>query len=191
MQKARDQAIKDREKAIKLQRTMSTIESGIALVASAANIIKGFSGIPVVGVVLGLAAVAAMIAGFVSAQSKVKDATQMAEGGRAGLLRGPRHSQGGIPIEAEGGEWFINRKSSIKYSPLLDAINRDDQAGMKLFFDRKFINKMPQQKGFDIDKSKKLGEIVREMKKGKAEITYGPGYIIERIGGYTKKINLN
>jgi hypothetical protein len=193
MQKARDQAVKDREKAIKLQRTMSTIESGIALVSATANIIKGFSTIPVVGVILGLLAVGAMIAGFVASTAKVKDATQMGEGGQThGLLKGKRHSQGGIPINAEEGEWFINRNSSAKYSPLLDAINRDDQKGMKLFFDRKFLAKMPQQKlSFDIDKSKKLGEIVREMKKGKADIQYGPGYIIERIGGYTKKINLN
>ena len=80
----------------------------------------------------------------------------------------------------------------MKYSPLLDAINRDDRDGMKLFFDRKFLAKMPQQRlNFDIDKSKKLGEIVRELKKGKADISYGPNYIIERIGGYTKKINLS
>lgn len=193
MQKARDQAIKDREKSIKLQRTLSTVESSIALISAAANIIKGFSSIPVIGWILGIAAVGAMIAGFIAAQGKVNDAVQMEQGGQAhGLLKGKRHSQGGIPIEAEEGEWFINRNSSKKYSPLLDAINRDDQQGMKLFFDRKFLTKMPKQAfSFDIDKSKKLGEIVREMKKGKADIIYGQGYIIERFGGYTKKINLN
>jgi hypothetical protein len=193
MQKARDQSVKDREKAIKLQRTMSTIESGIALVSATANIIKGFSTIPVVGVILGLLAVGAMIAGFVASTAKVKDATQMGEGGQAhGLLKGKRHSQGGIPINAEEGEWFINRNSSAKYSPLLDAINRDDQKGMKLFFDRKFLTKMPQQKlSFDIDSSKRLSEIARNTRKSNSETFYGPGYIIERVGGYTKKINLN
>lgn len=194
MQQARDEAIKEREKAIRLQQTMATVESGIQLISASANIIKGFSGIPVVGVALGLAAVATMIAGFIASQAKVKDAIKFAEGG---LLTGRRHSQGGIRvpgtnIELEGEEFVTNRKSTSKYLPLLEAINKDDLQGMKLFFDRKFLNKMPRQQfSLDIDKSKKLGEIVREMKRGKADITYGNGYIIERVGGYTKKINLN
>jgi hypothetical protein len=192
MQQIRDQAIKDREKYVKLQQAINTAESASSLIVASANILEGFSEIPLVGQILGLAAIATMLAGFIAAQTKIKDAVQMEEGGQAkhGLLRGRRHSQGGIPIEAEDGEWFINRNSSLKYSPLLNAINKDDREGMRLFFDRQFINRMPQQR-FDIDSSKKLGEIVRELKKGKADITYGPGYIIERIGGYTKKINLN
>lgn len=192
MQQIRDQAIKDREKYVKLQQAINTAESASSLIVASANILKGFSEIPLVGQILGLAAIATMLAGFITAQTKIRDAVQMEGGGQAkhGLLRGRRHSQGGIPIEAEDGEWFINRNSSLKYSPLLNAINKDDREGMRLFFDRQFINRMPQQR-FDIDSSKKLGEIVRELKKGKADITYGPGYIIERIGGYTKKINLN
>jgi len=195
MQKARDQAIKDREKNIQIQKTLSSIESGIALVSAAANIMKGFSEIPVVGVVLGILAVGAMIAAFIAAQSQINSATQFEEGGQVkhGLLKGRRHSQGGIPVEAEDGEWFINRQSSQKYSPLLNAINNDDRNGMKLFFDRQFINKMPQNKVVmkDIDDSKRLGEIVRELRKGKAEVIYGDGFIVEKIGGYTKRINLN
>ncbi len=187
MQKARDEAIKDRERMIKIQRTLSTVESSIALVTATANILKGFSGIPVVGVVLGLAAVAAMIAGFVMAQKTVKSATQMEQGGEAhyGLLKGKRHSQGGIPIEAEDGEFFVNRRSTEKYRPLLEAINND-----KLYFNRTFLNKMPQAKS-ELDYRKNFGEIVKELKRGKPERVYGNGYYIETIGGYTKKVNLN
>jgi hypothetical protein len=192
MQAERDKAIKDRERMIKIQQTMSTVESGIALVSAAANIIKGFSSIPVVGVVLGLAAVAAMVAGFILMSNKAKDATKMEEGGPVyGLLTGKRHSQGGIPIEAEGGEYFVNRESTSKYQPLLEAINRDDRESMKLYFDRNFITRMPKQSQFDIDKSRKLGEMVNLMKKDKGQIIYGDGFIIEKIGGYTKKIHLN
>jgi hypothetical protein len=195
MQQARDQAIKDREKNIQIQRTLSTVESGISLIVAAANIMKGFSEIPIVGVILGIAAVGAMLASFLVAKDQATQATQFEEGGQAkhGLLKGRRHSDGGIPVVAEEGEWFINRQSSKKYSPLLDAINMDDQEKMKLFFDRQFINKMPQSKIImkDIDDSKRLGEIVRELKKGKAEVIYGNGFIVEKIGGYTKRINLN
>jgi hypothetical protein len=42
------------------------------------------------------------------------------EGG--GLLRGPRHSGGGIPLEAEGGEWIFSREKTRQFRPLFEAI---------------------------------------------------------------------
>lgn len=44
---------------------------------------------------------------------------------RGMFLKGRRHSQGGIMIEAEDGEAVINRRSTAKYGPLLSAINQD------------------------------------------------------------------
>ncbi|MFA5715344.1 MAG: hypothetical protein WC998_06375 [Candidatus Paceibacterota bacterium] len=191
MQEQRDKAVKDREKMIAIQRTMATVESGISLVSAAANIIKGFSSIPIVGVVLGLAAVGAMIAGFILSTAKAKDAVKMEEGGEVGygLLSGRRHSQGGIPINAEGGEYFTNRKSTSKYLPLLEAINKDDRDSMRVFFDRNFTSKFNDRR--DKDYSKDIGNVVRELKRGKPETIYGSGFIIEKSGGYTKKIYLN
>ena len=43
------------------------------------------------------------------------------EGG--GKLDGPSHSQGGIPIEAEGGEFIVNKTQTAKFLPLLETIN--------------------------------------------------------------------
>ena len=40
-----------------------------------------------------------------------------------GMLVGASHAGGGIPIEAEGGEAIINKRSSAMYRPLLSAIN--------------------------------------------------------------------
>jgi len=42
-----------------------------------------------------------------------------------GMLVGASHDGGGIPIEAEGGEFIINKRSTSKYLPLLDAINQE------------------------------------------------------------------
>jgi hypothetical protein len=39
------------------------------------------------------------------------------------LLNGKSHAQGGIPIEAEGGEAIINKRSTEMFKPLLSAIN--------------------------------------------------------------------
>ena len=49
---------------------------------------------------------------------------------KGGLLEGPSHKQGGMPIvgsniEVEGGEFIVNKKATKKNLPLLNAINRD------------------------------------------------------------------
>lgn len=57
-------------------------------------------------------------------------ASKFAEGG---LLKGPRHSQGGIKTgfgELEGGEFVVNRRSTQKFFGTLSAIN---QAGKRRF----------------------------------------------------------
>ena len=40
------------------------------------------------------------------------------------VLQGPRHSRGGILIEAEGGERIFSREKSAQFAPLFDAIQR-------------------------------------------------------------------
>ena len=47
-----------------------------------------------------------------------------------GYLMGPSHSSGGIPIEAEGGEYIINKRSVSKIGlPFLNQLNRYDEGG--------------------------------------------------------------
>jgi hypothetical protein len=123
--------------------------------------------------------------------NKAKDATKMEHGGRAkyGLLDGKRHTQGGIDINAEEGEFFVNRNSTAKHLPLLEAINRDDRESMKLYFDRNFMAKYPERQN-EKDYTRHLQEIARNT-RGKKETIYGPGFIREQIGGYTKIIHLN
>ena len=54
----------------------------------------------------------------------VSSARSFEEGGSTGFLRGPRHSQGGIPIEVEGGEYIFSRKTVDRIGlPMLDALN--------------------------------------------------------------------
>ena len=70
-----------------------------------------------------------------------------------GLLSGPSHSQGGIPIgstgiEVEGGEMVVSKKNTVKYIDVLTRINRDDPSvrylrGGNMYADtriRKFAN---------------------------------------------------
>ncbi len=45
---------------------------------------------------------------------------------KGGLLKGPSHKKGGIPIEVEGGEYIIKKKSvNKKTEPVLEYINEN------------------------------------------------------------------
>lgn len=86
---------------------MSTIQGAI-------NAYTSTSAIPIVGPALApIAAGLALAAGYANVRkiqsTKVEAPVKKAEQG--GFLIGKRHSQGGIPIEAEGGEFIFSRKA--------------------------------------------------------------------------------
>lgn len=126
-------ALEDQKKAQKAQNAVETITQTVGLITASVDIIKGFSKIPIIGLPLGIAAVAAMFGGFVAAKAKAAKSTKMESGG---LLGGKRHSQGGNrfvsedgseTLEHEHGEFFVNRKATAKRLPWLEAINQDDE----------------------------------------------------------------
>jgi hypothetical protein len=101
------------------------------------------SSIPVIGVPLAIATIATMFASFAIAKKDAYDSiTKYRDGGEvrkieSGLLRGRSHSDGGVMLEAEGGEWIVNRKQSQKFSAELNAINSDNESELtKLTFQR-------------------------------------------------------
>jgi len=94
-----------------------------AVVDGAASILKTKAS-------LGLpAAIPFMIAdaAITAAQIGVIAAQKFEEGGP---VIGQPHSRGGVPIEAEGGEYVINKRSTAKYTDLIQAINAGDQASI-------------------------------------------------------------
>jgi hypothetical protein len=136
--KQRAEALADQKKAQQAQIALDTVTQTIALITSSINIIEGFSKIPIIGLPLGIAAVAGLFAAFGSAKSKALGAAKFAEGGKVG---GKKHSEGGNKyisydgndpdvIEIERGEQIIKASSADKYEGLLDAINRDDRKGI-------------------------------------------------------------
>ena len=135
MKKQRQKALKDQKEAQKVQEAIDTAQQISAIITAVANVIQGWSSIPIVGSVLGAVAAAAMIASFVAAKSSAKSATaQFRDGGR---LKGPSHEQGGIrgtgyfdDIEVEGDEFITRKSSARKHHELLEAINEDDFSGI-------------------------------------------------------------
>ena len=75
----------------------------------------------------------AIFAGIIGAMGAMQTAIirkQISKLADGGLLQGRSHAQGGIPvgntgIEVEGGEYVINKRSTAKYLPLLQAINEE------------------------------------------------------------------
>lgn len=112
---------------------------------SAQKAYTALAGIPIVGPALAAVAAGIAVAGglmnvrkIVSTQVPEKPSlgvgavagpaqptgSKFAQGG---LLMGPSHSQGGVPLatgdEAEGGEFIVNKRSTKSFLPLLNAIN--------------------------------------------------------------------
>ena len=80
---------------------------------------------------------AAILGGIVSALGAIQQAIiikQMSKLASGGVLGGREHKDGGNPIpsmgvEVEKGEAVINKRSTAKYLPLLDAINAEGNGG--------------------------------------------------------------
>jgi len=66
----------------------------------------------------------ALLIASTAAQIAVIAAQKFAEGGE---IKGKPHSQGGTIIEAEKGEYVINKLATVKYKGLIEAINKDDK----------------------------------------------------------------
>lgn len=110
--RTRDLLIKqfEREKAVK---TAQAIMDGVLAVQKAYAELGPIFGLP-----------AAIAIGIVSAANVVAIQTQpLPKFEKGGLIDGKRHKQGGVIIEAEGGEFINNRISTQKYKEELESAN--------------------------------------------------------------------
>lgn len=104
----RDNAI--RERVIKSFSVITDTATGIMKAVAASPLTGGLPWSAIVGA-MGAAQLATIMAAPLPKASKGK------------FIDGPSHSGGGVPIEAEGGEVIINKKSASAFLPLLSAIN--------------------------------------------------------------------
>ena len=69
-----------------------------------------------------------VLAGLAATQTAIEIATIKSQKfAKGGWIDGKPHSEGGTIIEAEKGEFVINRRSSSKYPRLIEGINEDNQ----------------------------------------------------------------
>ena len=151
-QKLQQQETSLKNKAAKQEATARKMELGYQLVMSIANAAQGASkalaqwGWPTGPIFAGImAALGAAQTAIIAKQIGAIKPVKYADGG---LIQGPSHAAGGVPvgntgIEVEGGEAVINKRSTAKYGPLLDAINAAGNGGKHTLVDkkiRKFAN---------------------------------------------------
>ena len=92
------------------------------------NITKGID--KVLGVLGPILGIAASLSGVGSIAGGALSLLRVFKKEKGGLLEGPSHAQGGMPImgsniEVEGGEFVVNKNATKKNLPLLNAINKD------------------------------------------------------------------
>jgi tape measure domain-containing protein len=144
---ARQKSIRQQQEAARKQLILESLIQAASLATAAAQTLKEFPG-PLIPV--GIALVAAMIGAFIAAKVKAGNASrqQFRHGGEIdsnGVISGPSHDSGGVPFEAEGGEFvtsdgrrisIVNKKMTSKHFDLIRAINKDDRTAMRAALDR-------------------------------------------------------
>jgi len=177
LQKQYDEGLISREeferKQVELQRKSAQAAKDAALfqaiIGTSQAVINALSspGVPF-PVAAGFAALAAAQGAVQIAAIVSEPLPQFAEGGLVaehGLLKGKTHAQGGIMVEAEKDEFFVNAKRTRENLGLLKAVN---DGTVESFIMSKYVKPMIDEslyKGFgDIGKSAQLNGITANLK---------------------------
>ena len=138
LKKQREAALKAEEKAIKQEQLLAKISQTTNILSGVSDIIKIYSKIPIVGLILAAAAIASLFAIWGKAKSSASSVTfaEGASGTEKGIITGKSHAAGGERfldhVEVERGEAFgvLSRKATDKYGKvfhnMVSSFNRDE-----------------------------------------------------------------
>lgn len=132
---SRKQLLAEKKKLAKEQLVVDTATQVSALAVTIANLFQSFSSLPLgIGILLAVAAAAAVVAEFYSFKSQL-DAINSQELGEGGWIDGKKHTDGGEKYysnktpgkvkELEDGEFVSKSKVAAKHGPLLEKINNE------------------------------------------------------------------
>jgi TP901 family phage tail tape measure protein len=175
--KRQAEALKAQEIALKRQRQLESASQTIDLLSATASILKNSfkTGDPISASIIAGIALVGMWGTWAWSLSKASEATKFGDGGE---VVGAKHSQGGVPIEAEGGEFVVKASAYSKYADLVNAINEDK------------VNSVYGSMNRDLTVSLDDKKYDRMMGKyfGSTRTTYHNGYKIEQSGNRTRTI---
>lgn len=148
---SRAQALEEQKKAQRQQLIIDSAAQASGIITSTVNIIKGYSNIPIVGAILGIAAALSLISFISGVKAKAKAISVQAKHGitgtvgKDGIIVGPSHDDGGVPLEVEGGEFayqdgkrisIVKKSATAAHFDLLQAVNNDDMPGMRRYLEK-------------------------------------------------------
>lgn len=137
---ARDQALKEEQRARRAQLLLDTSQQASSLITASANIYRSLSAIPF-GTAIAVGVIAAMFGSFAIAKAKafaaVGEAPKLRRGKR---ITGRTHGEGGEPwtgvdgrrYEVERNEWVIGTEPSMEHDRFLERLNSGAYRGVDL-----------------------------------------------------------
>lgn len=174
------------KKGFALWKTLAVGQAMVDTYASATGAYKAMVGIPIVGpgqaVVAAAAAVAAGLANV--ATIRAQEPPKLAKGG---LLDGPSHSRGGTIIEAEGGEYVVNKKSTAKYLPLIEQLNDDNNSLSSL--DKGILHKIGKDYNMGIFTTWPWGGLWLNKLRAVGDKYAKGGMVLPNVSGTIKKFS--
>lgn len=170
----RKKAIENQQKIQRQQIILDSVLQASNLITSSTNIYKVLSPLGPFGVGLAIGAIALMLGSFIkqkAAALKAIGSVKAREGlqariGNDGVIVGPSHDHGGVPLEVEGGELVyqdgkrvsvVKKRSTQTHFDLLKAINDDDRPAMA-----RYVERMTGGIGRDIEATGAVVASVRE-----------------------------
>lgn len=92
-------------------------------VNTASAIMRIWADVPKVDFGISTGLLTAMASAMGAAQIAAVMATPLPKAAKGGRIVGPSHAQGGVLLEAEGGEYIVNKRSSAMFGGLLSMLN--------------------------------------------------------------------
>lgn len=189
LKEMRKEALEDQKKAQRAQLAMDSAQQVSGLITSAVKVFQAESGKGILGIALAIAGIATIFGMMAKyrAMAKQQSIERFAEGGWIG---GRSHREGGTHIEAEKGEFVINKRSAFKHKELIEAINGDN----KYELNKIYLNNLKNQvltASVSLDDSKYLKGIYEKMNEKGRTVEYANGYRIEKNGIIITKVRLN
>lgn len=158
---AQEKALKEETKARKAQFLLDSATQLSSLITASANIVKGWSTIPIVGQVLAVASIAAMFAGFAAAKAQAAKAINAPKLRKGEKVQGRSHEQGGELRELEHNEQVVGVSESIGQDVFFNKMRRGEYRGLDLAA----IADQHTRTGHKQDRADPLGESAPRIRK--------------------------
>ena len=169
-----NEAIAEQKRVARISETAEGIIQFANLATASTEIIKSLTKVSgPVGAAIGLGIAATMMSGFYIAKASMR--SKYTEQYGRWRDHWASHENGGVPIEAEGGEYVIKATQYAKYRDLVQAINEDK------------LNKQLMESSVSLD-DRKYEKMMRKYFDSRNYVQ-GDGYRIERWGNRTRRIH--